>query len=188
MVTKPAITLAFALAAVASSLDFTHSARADDFIGGDGGSGFGNINCPPHRAVVGLIGRSGNVIDTIQLICGRGRGDPETTDDIDPRHIGPSNGGGPISAMCPTFAAATSIQVNVREFRGHVVVSQIILHCQATLDGSSEVSRTFGGGGGDDAGSHECPANTYIGGFAGRSGTFVDALGISVCRNRSSLN
>lgn len=185
MFAKTAIALAFVLGSVTASS--THSARADDFIGGDGGGAFGAVNCPRGTVVVGLGGRSGAVIDTMQLICGKGRGDPDL-DILDPRRIGPSNGGDAISAVCPIFDAVTSIQVNVREHEGNIVVSQIILHCQATLDGSGGVRKVFGGGGGDDAGSQACPDNHYAAGFAGRSGTFIDALGISICRHRRSLN
>ena len=164
-----------------------HAARADEFLGGPGGSRFNPLRCPLGTAVVGLAGRAGDVIDTIQLFCGKGRGDPDL-DTITQGRIGPSQGGGPISAKCPIFHAATSIDVRTREFNGNIVISQILLHCRATLDGSQEVVRFFGGGGGDDAGSHECNPNTYINGFAGRSGTFIDAIAIFRCVKRSSLN
>jgi hypothetical protein len=123
----------------------------------------------------------------MQLICGKGRGQPDTNS-IHPTRVGPSAGGAPIVAECNTFDAVTEIQVNVREHEGSIVVSQITLVCQATLDGSGRTSRVFGGGGGQDAGSSVCPANHYVAGFAGRSGTFVDAVGISVCRPRRALN
>jgi hypothetical protein len=163
------------------------TASADDFLGGEGGGPFGNVNCPRGTVVVGLAGRTGAIIDTVQLICGKGRGEPQF-DTIHPTRIGPSDGGGPVSVTCPIFDAATSIQVNVREHEGHIVVSRISLRCEATLDGSGGVNRVFGGGGGEDAGSSACPANHYVAGFAGRSGTFIDAVGISVCRHRRSLN
>ena len=163
--------VSLSLALIAST---TRSASADDFLGGDGGGPFGNVNCPRGTVVVGLAGRTGSIVDTVQLICGKGRGDPDL-DIVHPTRIGPSNGGGPVSVVCPLFDAATSIQVNVREHEGHVVVSQIVLHCQATLDGSGGLRRVFGGGGGGgDAGSSTCPANHYVAGFAGRSGSLVD--------------
>jgi hypothetical protein len=165
----------------------TDSAHADDFLGGEGGGFFGTINCPRGTVVVGLGGRSGAVIDTMQLICGKGRGSPDL-DILDPRPIGPSTGGGAISAVCPIFSAVTAIQVNAREHDGNIVVSQIVLSCRATLDGGDLVRRVFGGGGGDDAGNQECPADHYAAGFAGRSGTFIDAVGITTCRHRRSLN
>jgi hypothetical protein len=64
----------FALALVAgvfvNALFGMQSTRADNFLGGDGGSNFGPVNCPVGRVIVGLTGRSGDVIDTMQIICG----------------------------------------------------------------------------------------------------------------------
>jgi len=164
-----------------------HAARADDFMGGDGGGAFAPINCPRGKVIRGLAGRTGAVIDTIQLFCGKGTGSVED-DILDPRRIGPSNGGGPVSVLCPIFEAVVGIQVNVREHEGSIVVSQIVLQCQTTLEGANGARPVFGFGGGDDAGSQTCPANHYAAGFAGRAGTFVDAVGITTCRHRSTLN
>ena len=159
-------------------------ALADNFIGGEGGSQFGEINCPRGQAVVGLGGRSGLVLDTFQLLCGKANGGP---DFLDPRRIGPSNGGSPVSAVCPPLSVARAIQVDAREFNGQIVVSQITLTCGSkTGEGRSRV--TLGQGGGDDAGSSDCPVNTFVAGFTGRSGLFIDAVGISVCRKVRALN
>ena len=97
------------------------------------------------------------------------------------------SGGAPkevLAVLTPEFEKQTGHKVHFT----YIVISQILLHCRATLDGSQEVVRFFGGGGGDDAGSHECNPNTYINGFAGRSGTFIDAIAIFRCVKRSSLN
>lgn len=159
-------------------------ALADDFIGGEGGSEFGTVNCPRGQAVVGIAGRSGNVLDTFSLICGKANG---SGDFVDPRRIGPSDGGSPVSAVCPPLHAARAIQVNVREHSGHFVVSQISMTCALkTEGGDSRV--TLGQGGGQDAGESSCPVGTFVAGFAGRSGSFIDAVGISTCRPVRALN
>lgn len=161
-------------------------ALADNFMGGSGGTSFTPVNCPTGQVVVGLGGRSGAVIDTMQLLCGKANPSGE----LDPRRIGPSNGGGLTSAVCPPLSAVVAIQIKSKNWRRHVAVSQIILTCASRNDGSGQSKAVFGIGGGDggNAGSESCPPNTYVGGFAGRSGTWIDALGISTCRPRSVLN
>ena len=180
----------FALALVAgvfvNALFVMQSTRADNFLGGDGGSNFGPVNCPVGRVIVGLTGRSGDVIDTMQIVCGL-NSNPDDVVFVPTNSIGPSGGGGPTGASCNKFDAVRSVDVRVREFDGPTVVSQIILHCEAMLDGSFGGQKVFGGGGGDDAGSQACGANTYAAGISGRSGNFIDAVGISICRKRSTI-
>ena len=175
---ETAIALAIVLGSVIASSG--HSAHADDFVGGPGGGSFGAIDCPRGKVVVGLAGRSGGVIDTMQLFCSEPAGGPEAVT-LDPRHIGPSNGGGPIQAMCPVLNVAFGIDVNTAQIDGNVVVSQIILHCRSPFDGSGDRTVVFGGGGGDGAGGFTCEDHTFMVGFAGRAGDFIDALGIR-CR------
>ncbi len=137
--------------------------------------------------VVGLGGRAGAVIDTMQLLCGKANGDSGV---LDPRRIGPSNGGGQVSAVCPPLSAAISIQVNSKMWRRHVAVSQITLTCALKGNRTSTSRAVFGaddGVGSKNAGSQACRGNDFIGGFAGRSGTWIDALGIT-CRPESVTN
>jgi len=180
---KTAIALAIVLGSVTASL--RHSAYADDFAGGPGGSSFGTLNCPRGKIVVGLAGRSGSVIDTMQLFCSEPTGGPEAVT-LEPGRVGPSNGGGPISAQCPVLDVAFGIDVNVATIDGNLVVSQIILHCRSPIDGSGDRTVVFGGGGGDGAGGFTCPEHTFMVGFVGRAGDFIDALGIS-CRGPHQL-
>ncbi|CAH0238166.1 hypothetical protein ROS9278_02822 [Roseomonas sp. CECT 9278] len=175
-------TMLLGLACIAPAL--APPARADDFLGGEGGVAFGPVNCPRGQAVVGIFGRSGNVIDTLQIICGKADGSPDM---VDPRRIGPSAGGSAVSAVCPPLSLAQSIQVNVRDHHGAVVVSQITLVCELKTAGSLGRA-TLGAGGGGDAGSSDCPVNTFVAGFAGRAGSFIDAIGITTCRHVRSLN
>jgi hypothetical protein len=163
----------------------SESALADDFLGGPGGSNFGTINCPDGMAVIGLGGRAGAVIDTMQLLCGKANGNDNGP--LDPRRIGPSNGGGAVSAVCPPLSAAISIQVDAKEWRRHVVVSQVTLTCALVGVRTSTSRAVLGGGGGDNYGSRGCADTDFIAGFTGRAGDWVDALGISTCLNESAL-
>jgi hypothetical protein len=81
---------------------------------------------------------------------------------------------------------AFGIDVNVATIDGNVVVSQIILHCRSPIDGSGDRTVVFGGGGGDGAGGFTCPEHTFMVGFVGRAGDFIDALGIT-CRGPHQL-
>src|SRR5262245_10670023 len=147
----------------------TANAMADDFIGGEGGSPFGAVNCPQGTAIVGLTGRAGAVIDQMQIICGTANR-PED-DIILPQLIGPSLGGGATTVKCPFFQAVKSIQVDVREFQNHFVISTINIHCMARLDGGSGPTLPFGNFQGEDAGTGGCGnPQGYAAGLAGRSG------------------
>jgi hypothetical protein len=111
----------------------TMPALADDLFGGPGGSDFA-VNCAPDKVVIGLGGRAGAVIDTMQVLCGQANGNDN--DQLIPTpSIGPSKGGGAASAVCPALTAAIAIEVNKKMWRGHYAVSQIKLTC-AYLDGS----------------------------------------------------
>jgi hypothetical protein len=162
------------------------SAVADNFLGGEGGGVFGAIECPRGTAIVGFAGRAGAVIDSMQLVCGT-TNRPED-DIIDSRVIGPSTGGGPIRTECPPFQAVKSIQVAVNEFQGHFVISTINIQCMARLDGGLGPTLHFGNFQGQDAGSQGCASpNAFALGLAGRSGSFIDAVGVSSCVERRNL-
>jgi len=156
----------------------TKPALADDFLGGPGGSDFAPVNCAPDKVVIGLVGRAGAVIDTMQVLCGQANGN-DNDQPIPTPSIGPSNGGGAASAVCPPLTAAIAIQVNKKMWRGHYAVSQIKLTC-VFRDGSVQDFPVFGhddGIGSIDAGNKSCPERQLIGGISGRYGTWIDAVG-----------
>jgi hypothetical protein len=162
------------------------NAMADDFLGGEGGSPFGEVNCPRGKAIVGLTGRAGLVIDQMQLICGTANRPEDDT--VHPRLIGASFGGGPTAMKCPAFQAVKSIHVEVREFQNHFVISTINIECMLRLDGARGPTLSFGNFHGDDAGNQGCNnPNSYAAGLAGRSGNFIDAVGITVCVDRRNI-
>ena len=161
-------------------------AMADELIGGEGGSPFGEVNCPRGTAIVGLTGRAGLVIDQMQLICGTANRPEDDT--IHPRLIGSSLGGGPTTMKCPPFQAVKSIQVDVREFQDHFVISTINIECMARLDGGRGPTLPFGNFQGEDAGTGGCAnPNSYVAGLAGRSGNFIDAVGVTFCVDRRNI-
>ena len=52
----------------------TEPVLADDFLGGLGGSPFPRVLCPAGTVVIGLKGKAGAVLNTIQLLCGKANG------------------------------------------------------------------------------------------------------------------
>jgi hypothetical protein len=163
------------------------SARADELLGGTGGVYIAPVNCPAGMVVVGLAGRAGAVIDTMQLICGKANADYGV---LVPTRIGPSNGGGQVSVRCPPLSAAFAIQINAKPWRGHVAVSQITLTCGLKGGHEAENRLVFGADDGvhsKDAGNTPCGVLDFIGGFTGRSGTWIDALG-TTCLPESVMN
>jgi hypothetical protein len=169
----------------------TRPASADDFLGGPGGSDFAPVNCAPDKVVIGLAGRAGAVIDTMQVLCGQANGN-DNDQPIPTPSIGPSNGGSAASAVCPPLTAAIAIQVNKKMWQGHFAVSQIKLTCVFPGDGSVQSFPVFGyddGIGSIPAGSKQCPEHQLIGGISGRYGTWIDAVGtncvpVSVLQDR----
>jgi len=169
----------------------TKPALADDFLGGPGGSDFPPVNCAPDKVVIGLAGRAGAVIDTMQVLCGQANGN-DNDQPIPTPSIGPSPGGAAASAVCPPLTAAIAIQVNKKMWRGHYEVSQIKLTCALPADGSSQSFPVFGhddGIGSVLAGNKACPAGQLIGGIIGRYGSWIDAVGtncvpVSVLQDR----
>jgi hypothetical protein len=181
--------LAFLLLSIPAAA--TKPALADDFLGGPGGSDFPPVNCAPDKVVIGLAGRAGAVIDTMQVLCGQANGN-DHDQPIPTPSIGPSKGGGLASAVCPPLTAAKSIEVNKKMWRGHYAVSQIKLTCVFPEDGSVQGSPVFGhddGIGSIPAGTKPCPDHQLIGGIVGRYGTWIDAVGtkcvpVSVLQDR----
>jgi hypothetical protein len=180
---------------------------ADDFLGGGGGSPFPPVLCPAGTVVIGLKGKAGAVLNTIQLLCGKANGadgdNPYgliTSADTNPDPKDPNSeafrGGGLASAPCPSLMAAKSIEVSMKKWREKYVVSQIKLTCvylggggsdikvYGHDDGIGRVPAKFANGKGPDVLS--CPEHQLMNGLQGRHGTWIDAVGIN-CVPTASL-
>ena len=127
----------------------TEPVLADDFIGGKGGGPFPPVLCPAGLVVIGLKGKAGAVLNTIQLVCGKANGaDGDnaygliTSLDTNPDPRDPNSeafrGGGPTAAICNTLTAAKSIEVSMKKWRGDYVVSQIKLTCAYPADDAAD--------------------------------------------------
>jgi hypothetical protein len=199
---KPSLAL-LSLSVLAAT---TGPVLADGFLGGSGGSPFAPVLCPAGQVVIGLVGKAGAVLNTIQLLCGKADGaDGDnaygliTSVDTNPDKRDPQSeafrGGGPASAPCPPLSAAKSIEVNMKPWRGYNEVSQIKLTCVDPHDGSVVKTLVFG----NDDGIHsvpvhvkpggvdlsKCPDGELMNGLSGRHGTWIDAVGVNCVPTRS---
>lgn len=161
-------------------------------LGGPGGAPF-EARCGPGRSLVGVEIRTGDDVDAIRPVCGR-RSPPNQMLDIAAE--GPFRGGGsnPVrSVLCPSALPRVRGLYAYIEGDKTVIVNSIHLSCESaygTSTGRTAVDAAFDGPrirprGGIFAhftrageGRQECPAGTQAVGVHGRSGVWLDAVGL----------
>jgi len=163
--------------------------------GGKGGGPF-RIRCDPGSFITGLEGRAGALFDNFRIQCGSF--DPVSRR-ITPRGavpitIGTSGGGGPTSASCPGGWAVKRINFTNTWRDGATINDQFVYHinfqCQSPT-GPETMGLTYGPSapmknpsfflGGtmmSTDSTQECPPGEFAMGMQGRSGLYVDALGL----------
>lgn len=164
-------------------------------IEGGSGGGFFQVKCDGY--VTGFEGQTGAYVDHFRLLCASW--DPATRTLQNrgalPISVGTSQTGGPAKAACPDGWAIRSVDFTMTfgEKRRPAFVHHINFVC-VSLTGGEQIARTYGptklhGG---EAGFpaqgrfiphtyyQECGAGELAVGFRGRSGLYVDALGL-VC-------
>jgi len=144
------------------------------------GSGFADV-CDPGSALFAIRGRAGERIDAVQGLCAPPLG---------PRpKLLPwrgANGGGYYRLECPPGQVITSLEGSYSEF---VFGIRIVCNARAsdgTLSGGPWTSSRTGGGGGV-ALQQACDAGMAGVGLSGRSGRYMDALGL-VCASSKKLD
>lgn len=161
--------------------------------GGRGGGPF-RIKCEPGSFVAGFEGRTGAYIDNFRILCASF--DPATRRLRPPVPlqitIGLSQGGGPASSVCPAGwgVSQISFQNTWREQRwDDDFVYHINFKCQS-IAGTESVRQTYGpakklenppgflGHMIATVRDQTCPPGELAVGFAGKSGLYVDALGM----------
>jgi hypothetical protein len=181
------------------------SAWQSNIAGGMGGS-FYERTCPQNYFVVGLSGRTGAHVDHFEIKCakwvivpiaigkkgGTGTGRQFHLDDV--KQIGPrvgiSNGGSAWSTLCGEVAgtptvprgAVSEIAFNMVESNDTYVINTMALVCRSgpgyrLLDkdsfGENDVHIPS-----QQIHRWTCPDRMFVTGVRGRSGVFVDSLGI----------
>jgi hypothetical protein len=170
----------FALAAVT-----TANAVDLEILGGKGGGPF-RIRCEPGSFITGFEGHTGAYVDHFRIQCGSF---DRVTRRITPRgalpiQIGNSGGGGPSSASCPAGWAAFAMELQTTK---DGFVHHIAFRCAPPV-GPETIWRTYGpttpvatsgtGSFSEHYDPQACPPFEFAVGIQGRSGLYVDALGL----------
>jgi hypothetical protein len=197
MIRKASRAIAFTLASAFAASLATPAQSIDLPVQGSGRGGPFRIACPGGSFMTGFEGRTGAWIDHFRIVCASF--DASTRQLTNPlavaATIGVSGGGGPSSAACPSGWAISGIQYQETKGDGPSDVGHSIgFTCAATV-GTERVARHFGplstpeerskpfsplgtpfGSAGYDP--SVCPGGEFAIGLYGRSGKFVDAIGL----------
>lgn len=155
--------------------------------GGKGGGGY-RVVCPPHTFMVGLRGRAGVVIDTVQLLCAGFQELPPPPFRKDWKRdpnafpvgnfIGTSPGGGGLERVCTGDRFVRGIVFNTAFFQNKHLVAFIQMTCDhGRFAGFDELNFGFN----FPRGSIQrqfCPGGMWAVGLKGRFGDFVDATAL----------
>jgi hypothetical protein len=146
---------------VATSTASPQRLSATQVFGGPGGESFSDFQPPADASVVEVRIRSGEMIDSVQMVYGLRNGRTVTG----PRHGGP---GGNLNSF--------------RLDRDEYIVGLSGRHGKY-LDSlrfitNKRTSPTYGGDGGDGDYDVEVPSGSQAVGFTGRTGQYVDAIGL----------
>jgi hypothetical protein len=131
-------------------------------VGGRGGSEFSDAELPAEARVLEVRVYSGKYVDAIQMVYIL----PDGRVLESARHGG--SGGSRNSFRLDSDEYITGISVRYGEF-----LDSIRIHT------NKKTSQAFGGSGGGDAYRIDVPAGTQGVGFAGRSGEYMDAVGLT---------
>jgi hypothetical protein len=192
MIRKTSVTTAIS----ALALSFAAPTLAIDLaVQGSGRGGPFRVMCPGGSYVVGFEGRTGAWIDNFRIVCAAF--DASSRRFVNPRTtggtIGVSGSGGPSSARCPNGWAIARIKYQETKGDGPTNVGHSIGFTCGTAFSGELTNKHFGplttpeersSGGifvgrfGADIVETPCPAFEFATGVHGRSGKFVDALGL----------
>lgn len=160
--------------------------------GGGGGNAY-RQTCDEGEYLVGLRGRTGDWIDSMQLVCARWNGRQ-----LDPPHvagapIGNSTGGVANHADCPGEAVVTAVGPTFTNADQSRFLDSIALRCVPILTRqkndspaylpnlrSTGVTTRVDHGFGVGVEVQSCPGDELAVGFHGNAGLFIDSVGL-VC-------
>ena len=182
--------LVYLLAMVASAA--TPADTYLDVFGGAGGGRF-EAHCPAGQVLTGFDLRAGDDVDAIRPLCAVARG---------PRDVGPAsaestwyggNGGGPARVECNQYSPVINGVYLAAEGQDTVIINNIHLFCgEATntepprdaatavfdapkIDGKRGIFQVFSIA---DSRTQRCPPGKVAVGVHGRSGIWLDAIGL----------
>jgi hypothetical protein len=171
------------------------AAQADDYlptIGGGGGGKF-EAHCPPGQLLAGFDLRAGDDVDAIRPLCVTARGPRDTSEPAAETTWYGGSGGGPARVVCNRYNPVVTGMFVAYEGEETIIVNNIHLYCGDTantqpqndsaaamfdapaIDGGAPPFQTFHQG--YEITQH-CPPGQPATGLHGRSGKWVDAIGL----------
>ncbi|MEO8366343.1 MAG: tachylectin-related carbohydrate-binding protein [Pseudoxanthomonas sp.] len=187
---RPAAWLLLALALML--VGRAHAEQHLDPLGGGGGGAF-EAHCPAGQLLAGFDLHAGDDVDAIRPLCVTASGPRETSAPAAEGNWYGGSGGGPASVACNRYAPVVTGMYVAWEGEDTIIVNTIHLFCSdaAGRDASSDrASAVFDGpeidGGAPpfqtfhfaDQRTQRCPQGQVAVGVHGRSGKWLDAIGL----------
>jgi hypothetical protein len=187
---RPCARAALAVAVLAAA---SPQARADvylDPMGGSGGGAF-QAHCPTGQLLAGFELRAADDVDAIRPLCVSARG-PRETSAASPSSWHGGNGGSSSYLICPRSTPIVTGMRVIAQGEETIVVNNIHLNCGLAADTqtvSNSVAASFDAPPHRSGGlfarfaletdeSQHCPAGQVAVGMNGRSGRWLDAMGL----------
>lgn len=147
-----------------------------ELAGGSGGSAF-NLDCGANMSLVGIQGKAGSMVDSVQGVCAQINADGSKLGGN--KLTGKAGGAGGDSYHLQCLGGST-----IKGIKGHVgaYVNELTAHCSAT---TPEFTGSVGRANGTWF-NRSCPANMDARLIRGRAGSWIDAIGLG-CKTAQRL-
>ncbi len=180
-------------------------ARADDVLPALGGAGGGKFeaHCPPGQLLAGIDLHAGDDVDAVRPLCVTPQGPRDTTAPTAENNWYGGSGGGPASVVCNRYNPVVSGLFIGYEGRDTVIVNNIHLYCGDTgnTQPPSDAATARFDAPAIESGAppfqrfviseqaiQRCPPGQPAVGLHGRSGKWVDAIGLICAPARASAD
>ena len=181
---------ALVVAVVAGAAPHAHADVYLDPMGGAGGGAF-QEHCPAGELLAGFELRAADDVDAIRPLCVSARG-PRETSAASPSSWHGGNGGSSSYLICPRSTPIVTGMRVIAQGEKTIVVNNIHLNCGLAADtqaANNSVAASFDAPPHRSEGliahfasetdeSQHCPAGQVAVGMNGRSGTWLDAMGL----------
>ncbi len=146
--------------------------------GGSGGTPFSNSCDTAGDILVGAKGKFGAFVDRVQGICATVNEILMPEDDGATAAAGGSGGTEEFEQRCPSGHAVGGLRVKTGSFVDSLRIRCGRLQADGTIGGLSTHPIRAGGSGGGASTDLNCPNNLPARGLRGRSGSFIDRIGL----------
>lgn len=145
--------------------------------GGTGGTAF-TLTCPDGKALIGIKGKAASYVDSIRAVCARFDAIGQASGVVSTGVKGGS-GGQAYELRCPSGQVVTGLRGRAAGWVDQIgiVCAEISRTGEALATTAASVPFRAGGAGGSSF-SLDCPANEPGRGLKGRSGWYIDRIGL----------